>query len=352
MFNRNMLVSTQYACVLLLFGMGSGVLAQDAQVTPKMFGLGDNTNKRTAEPSEIRAYPATKDGKTADRSKGPVWIGSKTTPEYKLKENEVAVYHGALDISSRGPDGKPVAREFTAGVYGTVLASRPGFIAVQLADGNIVQYLHVSEARLKPGQAVRPDTILGETGKLGANGKPIKGMAIHLHIQVTNRKGKLVDPDRAILAGRAEKQDRTIKWVKPNWVDVGPLLIASKRPKVGPDGVVKADAANKRLYFDESAPKGANLVGTKWSGKYKRPRVDDSFKWNISFEFQDDKRVIQKYLSHIDKGTWKEDGKSVVVSFPDGTEITFTRTGDTMTGRITKKGDPRDESVEYQLKKQ
>ena len=244
--------------------MSSGAIAQDTQVTPEMFGLGDN-NKRSAEPSEVRAYPSKPDG-TADRSKGPVWIGSAANPEYELKANEVAVYHGALDITSRGPDGKPVAREFTAGVYGTVLASRKGFVAVQMADGNIVQYLHVSEARLKPGQAVKPDTILGDTGNLGTNGNPLGTMAIHLHIQVTNPKGKLIDPDRAILAGRAEKKDRTIKWAKPDWVDVGPLLIDSKKPKVSADGVVKADAANRKLYFDESAPKGANLEleGTTW----------------------------------------------------------------------------------------
>ena len=151
-------------------------------------------------------------------------------------------------------------------MYGTVLASRKGFVAVQMADGNIVQYLHVSEARLKPGQAVKPDTILGDTGNLGTNGNPLGTMAIHLHIQVTNPKGKLIDPDRAILAGRAEKKDRTIKWAKPDWVDVGPLLIDSKKPKVSADGVVKADAANRKLYFDESAPKGANLEleGTTW----------------------------------------------------------------------------------------
>ena len=192
-----------------------------------MFGLGDNKNARTAEPSEVRAYPAKADGTTADRIKGPLWIGSKSSPEYKLQDKEVAVYHGAIDISSRGPDGKPVEREFTAGVYGTVLASRPGFVAVQMPDGNVVQYLHASNVRLKPGQDVKPDTILGETGNLGTSGKPIGGMPVHLHIQVTNPKGQLMDPDRAILAGRAEKQDRTIRWVKPDWVDVGPMLIVT-----------------------------------------------------------------------------------------------------------------------------
>src|SRR5712692_4657964 len=86
--------------------LAASVRAQDAQVTPQMFGLGNNKNARTAEPSEVRAYPAKGDGTTADRSKGPVWVGSKAQPEYKLKDKEVAVYHGAIDISSRRPDGK------------------------------------------------------------------------------------------------------------------------------------------------------------------------------------------------------------------------------------------------------
>ncbi len=259
--------------------------------------LGDNTNERTAEPSELRTYPAKADGITADRSKGPVWIGSKAHPEYKLKDNELAVYHGAIDISSRGPDGKPVAREFTAGVYGTVLASRPGFVAVQLADGNVVQYLHASDVRLKPGQDVKPDTILGETGHLGASGKPLD-MPIHLHIQVTNPEGKLVDPDRAVLAGRAEKQDRTIKWPELKWVDVGPMLIDSVKPKVGADGVVRADAANKKLYYDEGAPKSA-IAGTKW--------VSNHNKWRNDVRFDADGTCDGYSNDNPYKGKWRED---------------------------------------------
>ncbi len=302
------------ASAVALWAQPSRVAAQDAQVDPKMFGLGDNTNRRTAEPSELRAYPGTKDGK-ADRSTGPVWprADSEDKTQYRLKENEVAVYHGAIDISSRGPDGKPVAREFTAGVYGMVLASRPGFVAVQMADGNIVQYVHASEVRLKPGQAVKPDTILGETGNLSASGKALNGTAIHLHIQVTTPDGKLVDPDRAILVGRVEKQDRTIKWVKPDWVDVGPMLIDSKRPKIGADGVVKADAANKKLYYDESAPKGNpvdTLAGSSWEdvGANKISRFD--FAADSTFKYTVYGRSMPQPLVSSE-GMWRIEGKNV-----------------------------------------
>jgi hypothetical protein len=262
--------------VLLLFaGTRSNFCAQDVQVTPDMFGLGDNGNRRSAEPYEVRVYTAKADG-TADRTRGPVWprADSDDKTQYTLKDNEVAVYHGAIDITSRGPDGKPIAREFTAGVHGIVLASRPGFIAVQLADGNIVQYLHVSEFRLKPGQEVKPDAILGTTGNLGTGGVPL-AMPIHLHIQVTNPDGRLVDPDRAILAGRAEKPDRSIKWTKPDWVNAGPTLIDGLKPKVSPDGVVKANAANKRAYYGK---KGYEVWGASMK-ELQRYRP-----WSVSFD--------------------------------------------------------------------
>jgi murein DD-endopeptidase MepM/ murein hydrolase activator NlpD len=304
---RSMIVGVMGVCSLFL-GQATGVRAQDAQATPQMFGLGDNKNVRTAEPSEIRVYKTKSDGKTADRTAGLVWPrpDSEDKTQYKLKDNEAAVYHGAIDLSSRGPDGKPVAREFTAGVYGTLLASRPGFVAVQMADGNIVQYLHASGVRLKPGQEVKPDSILGETGNLGTTGKPISGMAIHLHIQVSNPKGELVDPDRAILAARAEKQDRTIKWSKPDWVDAGPTLIDSVKPKVSSDGIVKADATNKKLYYDESAPKSA-AKSVRPTARLDPPKLPETCPCGCGTKFGDCKMdmcktkesILQKYRAAL-----------------------------------------------------
>jgi murein DD-endopeptidase MepM/ murein hydrolase activator NlpD len=142
---------------------------------------------------------------------------------------------------------------FKAGVYGTVAVAKKGEIAVKLDTGNFVIYKHNSECDVKIGDKVTPTTPLGKTGNIGANGKPLDGMAIHLHIQAVDAKGRIIDPDQAFLAGRREPKPKNaslVKPVKPEWVDVGPIYLddTTKRPKVV-KGVVKADAANQQSYY-------------------------------------------------------------------------------------------------------
>jgi hypothetical protein len=254
------------------WAVGQAQQANDFQITPGQLNLPSN-NRRTAEPSEPRVYPAKKDG-TPDRSQGPVWIGSPSNSSYTLQNGQATAYHNALDISSRNANGAVAPLEFNAGVYGRVVASRPGFIAVRLPDGNFIQYLHVSQGLAKPGQDVTPRTPLGVTGNRGTNGKPIQGMTIHLHIQATDSKGRVLNPDRAFQLGRNEPRDRTLTTVVPEWIDVGPLLIDGRRPKA-PDGVVNYNDS-VGLYFDENAPKGKvamsgapedRLLGT-WYGVF------------------------------------------------------------------------------------
>ncbi len=210
-------------------------------------------HRRTAEPSEPRVYPAKPNGEP-DRSKLPVWIGDKDGAEYRLKANEATAFHKALDISSRPtPDQPPEPMTFKAGVYGTVAVAKKGEIAVKLDTGNFVIYKHNSECAVKIGDKVTPTTPLGKTGNIGVNGKPLDGMAIHLHIQAVDAKGRIIDPDQAFLAGRRKPKPRNaslIKPVKPEWVEVGPIYLddTTKRPKVV-NGVVKADAANQQSYY-------------------------------------------------------------------------------------------------------
>ena len=297
---------------------------QDFQITPEMLGLPDG-NRRTAEPNEVRAYPAKPDGKTPDRSKGgPVWIGSKSKPEHKLQDGEVPAFHNALDISSRDEDGKRAPQPFKAGVYGTVVAARPGFIAVQLADGNIIQYLHTSKAFVKPGQNVEPGNWLGVTGDVGT-----KPGNIHLHIQAVNSDGKVINVDRAFLEGRNEKRDRTIKWVTPKWVDVGPLLLDGVKPKVSPDGVVKADSENRKWYYDENAPKslagpGASPLTGKWERKFRQK--GQGGEWHDVFIVKPDGTAVRTNTFNSDAGetkSWKVEYKWTY----DGKATTFTPVG-------------------------
>jgi hypothetical protein len=210
-------------------------------------------HRRTAEPSDPRVYPSKANGEP-DRSKLPVWIGGKDGSEYQPKANEVTAFHKALDISSRvTPDQPPSEMSFKAGVYGTVIIAKPGRIGVLLDNGNCIVYNHISEFGVGIGDKVTPTTVLGKTGNLGNDGRPISGMAIHLHIQAADPRGRIIDPDQAFLGGRREpkpKNATNIKPREPEWADAGPIYLddPGKRPLVV-NGTVKADSANKSHYY-------------------------------------------------------------------------------------------------------
>ena len=94
------------------------------------------------------------------------------------------------------------------------------------------------------------------------------------------------------------------------------MLIKSKKPKVSADGVVKADAANHRLYFDESAPKGANvsaaeaakLSGTKWN-----LTITPGSSYKTALEFRDKGVVVYLFDNRPSYGTWKPTGNIVIM---------------------------------------
>lgn len=54
MFSREPTIVFLLSGVVLLTEVPYQAKAQDAQISPKTFGLGDNSNERTAEPSEVR----------------------------------------------------------------------------------------------------------------------------------------------------------------------------------------------------------------------------------------------------------------------------------------------------------
>jgi murein DD-endopeptidase MepM/ murein hydrolase activator NlpD len=117
---------------------------------------------------------------------------------YEKAKDEYVRTHRGIDISSRDANGKPAPLEFKAGVYGTVvgpIGGQYGTITVLLSNGKKVQFLHTSKQNVEIGDPVTPDTILGTTGSKGAN-------SIHLHIQGRDEKGKPIDPDPLLKAGR------------------------------------------------------------------------------------------------------------------------------------------------------
>jgi Lipocalin-like domain len=318
------------AAVSLLTGQaGRG---EDTKINPDW--LFDTTgHRRSAEPSEPRVYPAKPNG-DPDRSKLPVWTGDKEGAEYRLKANEATAFHKALDITSRvTPDQEPSKMPFKAGVYGVIIIAKPGQIGVRLENGNCILYNHVSKADVGIGDKVTPTTLLGKTGNLGTNGKPVPGMAIHLHIQAVDPKGRIIDPDQAFLAGRkvpTPKNASLIKPVKPEWVDVGPIYIdgPNKRPRVV-DGVVRNDAANRKLYYDESASKDTakkpaedGLVGT-WRWSYTSSSDVDytiTLTLNADGSGSFDQQTVQTVAgrtynnSKSDRGTWKLVGNQMTLT--------------------------------------
>jgi hypothetical protein len=304
----------------ILLPQGIQAQTSDFKITPEMLGLPDG-NARTAEPYETRVYPTDDKGNPIrsgldkyDKSY-PIIVDKQTGKQYKLDEKEGAVFHGALDLSSRPATGKaPVPLDFKAGVYGTVLGARgtDGVILVQLPNGNIIHYLHTSEATVEPGQKVKPNTVLGKTGNVGTG-------AVHLHLQATDPKGKLIDVDKAFLAGRKPDLWTAVDWKAKHWVDFKPDYQTLPKPKVE-GGVVKAAT---RIGFDDDSPKHW-VTGTSWSGSLSWSKGDNNWRSYsggallITFkpdgkcyilEGDDNAKSVKRF-----ERTWQVKGNDVIVS--------------------------------------
>ncbi len=117
-------------------------------------------------------------------------------------DEDIRIHYG-IDFTSRvfGKDkkGKPTTEvkkmDFTACVEGKVTGLSGGTwntISVTLSNGNVIQYLHASAVKVKVGDDVTPDTVLGVTGDSGSPGR------VHLHVQAKDKNGKYIDPDCAI----------------------------------------------------------------------------------------------------------------------------------------------------------
>jgi murein DD-endopeptidase MepM/ murein hydrolase activator NlpD len=101
--------------------------------------------------------------------------------------------HKGLDYSSRDDNGRVTPLPFKSGVTGivdVVEGSPWNTINVKLPNGNIIQYLHASRIDVRDGDTVTSSTVLGLTGRTGAD-------QIHLHVQARNARGNIIDLDCA-----------------------------------------------------------------------------------------------------------------------------------------------------------
>ena len=163
-------------------------------------------NRRTSDPGIVRVYKKGKDGKALDPQ--PKDFPHKVDPTtYKPAEDEFVRMHEGIDLSSRDAKGEKRPLDFKAGVYGKVVGigtdNNIGRITVEVDDrGNRVEYLHTSKTFVKVGDEVKPDTMLGVTGDVGAKGR------LHLHVQARNKDNKAINPDEVVVYAKKPPAER------------------------------------------------------------------------------------------------------------------------------------------------
>lgn len=112
--------------------------------------------------------------------------------------------HKGIDIAPPEPRQKEV--KVYAGIEGKVVfvGGQYGTVTIETSDGYTVQYLHFEKFEVGKGERVTPDTILGEMGGRGPEGP--SEFSIHVHIQVKDQNGELIDP-AAYFCGRGSAVD-------------------------------------------------------------------------------------------------------------------------------------------------
>lgn len=96
-------------------------------------------------------------------------------------------YHSGLDI------GTPLGTSLYSPFSGTVVQAgwNGGYgnsVTIRLPDGKLLLLGHLSSVAVRPGQRVEPGTFLGLSGSTGYSTGP------HVHIEMRDASGKLVNP--------------------------------------------------------------------------------------------------------------------------------------------------------------
>jgi murein DD-endopeptidase MepM/ murein hydrolase activator NlpD len=200
--------------------------SSDDLITPERLGL-PSGSIRNSEPFVTRIYQTDDNDHILTHQTGiyPFTI----TSDYTLKANEKPRVHEGVDISSRPTPGQPPSPlDFKAGINGVVVRAGGGHwgtIAVQQADGDVLQYLHTSASYVKVGDIVTPDTRLGKTGRTGAG-------IIHLHVQARDKHQHPISPDLVFRLG----QKKLATPIKPG-EDAGDDFDPDRFPVIEPEVV-------------------------------------------------------------------------------------------------------------------
>jgi murein DD-endopeptidase MepM/ murein hydrolase activator NlpD len=94
---------------------------------------------------------------------------------------------------------------------GTVSVEDDGFngIYIKHDDGTASYYLHSSEVLVKNGEKVKAGQIISKMGGKGPGG--VQVYPIHLHFQLYNSSGGLIDPATVILDSNNQPNKANVK---------------------------------------------------------------------------------------------------------------------------------------------
>src|SRR5262249_1094011 len=108
-------------------------------------------------------------------------------------------WHAGIDFLSRNERWIVTSLPFTTPVAGTVhvFPNSPwNTVAVILANGDQLSFLHASELSVHTGDQVQAGAVIGKTGHVGTD-------TIHLHLQARDARGTVASPDLIVDRARA-----------------------------------------------------------------------------------------------------------------------------------------------------
>ena len=99
---------------------------------------------------------------------------------------------GHKGVDFKAPVGTPILATFDGAVARRNWSTRSNGRCLELIgdDGMRAYYLHLERASVKPGERVRTGDVIGTSGNTGRSTAP------HLHYQLMNEAGRVVDPYR------------------------------------------------------------------------------------------------------------------------------------------------------------
>ena len=176
------------------------------------------------------------------------------TSKYGYRKDPVSgspsQFHSGVDY--KAPEGTPLVTNKPMTVvdsryspsYGNVVTTRD-------ADGNTYTMAHLSERAVEKGQSIPAGTTMGYTGNTG------KSTGAHLHYEVTDIRGKKIDP-QSIDPNTGKPFTDSVGFEKGKGLDASQAIPTKDHKCQGND-----EHTNKPVPQKEAAPTGNKQSGPK-----------------------------------------------------------------------------------------